>query len=235
MGCINATSLRRKSGQMGHPFSVTCVASTVAGHDFAAGCGKSLLKGMVSGVVSRSLTEDGCPTSREKRARLLRRQPFVKIGAARRVHVTLQLLQARLLLRAALQNYLQPVQLHIRRGSAAVVAGVGQRVDCTGQSNPGGAIYRLGQARHFLRQDGIDCANAYQQQSQGKYVLPARKGVGSHGLSCYLSNRFRSPAKGSTRHSTHAPGVYSYPCTRSARGVLLPQRKTRHTGELSGY
>jgi hypothetical protein len=52
----------------------------------------------------------------------------VKIRGARGVHVVQQLLQTGLLLRAALQKQLYPIQLHIGRNGAAVVAGVGQRV-----------------------------------------------------------------------------------------------------------
>ncbi len=86
-------------------------------------------------------------TGSELLSKLFGGQPFVKIRGARGMHVMQQLLQAGLLLRAALQKQLYPIQLHIGRNGAAVVAGVGQRVDGTGQRDPGMIIYRLGQAR----------------------------------------------------------------------------------------
>ena len=42
----------------------------------------------------------------------------------------------------------------------------------TGQGNQGVVIHRLGQARHFLRQRGIDCAKDTSNINAGKICIP---------------------------------------------------------------
>jgi hypothetical protein len=83
----------------------------------------------------------------EAPAKLIRRQPFVIIGRARRVHLADQLAQRRLLARAALERQVHALQLHRIRRGAAIVGGVGQWMHIALERYQSAFVHRTGDAR----------------------------------------------------------------------------------------